>query len=137
MVFRTSSGELFQVILVGFCLGGGLVAGYLGVSRELGAVISGAMVSSTDQHDYAVKTIDGVRNLFTALFISSIGLVMSPTFMWEHIGVLAIGTAVVVVAKTMIIFIVVRAFQINDSTAIMVNASFDFWSSLFLITSLK
>lgn len=120
---RSVSTELFQISLIGFCLLGGLCVGALGVSHELGAFISGAMLSATEEYEYAIKAIDGVRNLFMVLFISSIGLVMSPMFLWEHIGVLTVCTATIVLGKSIVIFAVVKLFGFDSGTALMVSAS--------------
>lgn len=121
LYIRSVSTELFQVSLIGFCLLGGLCVGALGVSHELGAFISGAMLSATEENEYAVRAIDGVRNLFMALFISSIGLVISPMFLWEHIGVLTVCTAAIVVGKSTVVFAVVKMFGFDSGTALMVS----------------
>ncbi|GMH40458.1 hypothetical protein BSKO_08362 [Bryopsis sp. KO-2023] len=120
---RSASWELFQVTLIGFCLLGAWCFGMLGLSHELGAFIAGAMLSASDQHEYTVKAIDGVRTMFTALFITSIGLVMSPRFLFEHLGVLAVGTGAVVVCKTAVIFGVVQAFKFDTGSSLMVAMS--------------
>lgn len=118
---RYASPELFQVALVAFCLVGAWMTGWLGLSQELGAFIAGATLSASDQHGTASKSVDGARNIFTTLFITSIGLVMSPVFLWEHLTFLALGVAAVFISKTVLIMMVVGAFSFDLRVALLVG----------------
>ncbi len=62
-----------------------------GLSTELGAFVAGVMLSTTEQQEHALSQLEHVRNFFLSLFIASIGLVMSPSFLMQHLKVLAGG----------------------------------------------
>ena len=64
-----------------------------------------------------------VRNVFTGLFLASIGLVISPVFIYEHIRWLSIGAAVVLLAKGALITLVVWNFRISWHTSVVVGVS--------------
>ena len=59
-----------------------------------------------------VHCIDSVCKVLSALFLASIGLVMSPHFLWDHIRVLAIGALGVLVLKTWVVGGVIYLFQV-------------------------
>jgi hypothetical protein len=64
-----------------------------------------------------------VRNVFTGLFLASIGLVISPVFILEHIRLLSIGAAVVLLLKASLISLVVWNFGFTWNTAVTVGVS--------------
>ena len=74
-----------------------------GLSTELGAFIAGVMLSATEQQENALGQLQHVAQFFVALFICSTGLVMSPTFLAQHLRVLAGGLVVTVLAKTVLV----------------------------------
>lgn len=51
--------------------------------------MAGVMLSTTDQQEHALEQLENVRNFFLSLFIASTGLVMSPSFLMQHLKVLA------------------------------------------------
>lgn len=120
---RNASQDLFQIVLIALCLVSAWTTGWLGLSQELGAFIAGAMLSASDHHELALKSVDGARNVFTTLFITSIGLVMSPLFLWEHLWFLALGLLAVFVFKIAVITAVVYAFKFSFRTALLVGLS--------------
>jgi hypothetical protein len=84
--------ELRAVEVQGSIFVGGLTHRVLclqGLSTELGAFVAGVMLSTTEQQEHALSQLDHVRNFFLSLFIASIGLVMSPSFLMQHLKVLA------------------------------------------------
>lgn len=48
--------------------------------------------------------LEPVRNIFAALFLASIGLIMNPLFLWSHIDILFASLLVVVTAKVLSYF---------------------------------
>lgn len=45
------------------------------------------------------SSLRSVTSVFTALFVASMGLIMSPAFLWAHLGLLAAGSAAVFLLK--------------------------------------
>jgi hypothetical protein len=65
--------------------------------------------------------VEPVRNIFAALFLASVGMVMHPLFLWQHIDVLLTATAVVFFGKTILATIIVRVFKYDWGTALSVG----------------
>lgn len=74
-----------------------------GLSTELGAFVAGVMLSATEQQENALHQLEHLKQFFLSLFICSTGLIMSPTFLAQHLRVLAGGLVVTVLAKTVLV----------------------------------
>lgn len=61
--------------------------------------------------------------MFIGLFLASIGLIISPIFILEHIRLLSIGAAIVLFVKGLLITFVVRSFSFDWTTSITVGVS--------------
>jgi predicted Kef-type K+ transport protein len=64
-----------------------------------------------------------VRNVFAALFLSSIGMLMNPAFLWQHKDILCLSVILVFVVKTALVTLVVRGFGYSNRTALTVSTS--------------
>lgn len=141
LLIRSASQELIQLALVGFCLSSAWISGEMGLSEELGAFVAGFMISMAEnkasapmshislpdlrsEHEQSVgHTITSIQNVLTALFVTSIGLVMSPSFLLEHLGLLMTGTLVVMVLKTLVVAGIVHLFGITPRISLAVGIS--------------
>ena len=119
----TFSSELFQLVLIAFCLLIAWLSDHIGLSIELGAFIAGVMVSSTTFSEQALTKIEPIRNLFAALFLTAIGMIMNPYFLWVHLDVLFATLLIIIVFKCSLITLVVRAFGYNFRTSFTVGMS--------------
>lgn len=120
---KHASPELYQLTAIAFCLAAGWIFGHLGLSTELGAFVAGVMLSSTDQQETMLHELEHIKHFFLSLFISSTGLVMSPTFLMQHLRILTGGVVLIIAAKTLLISLVVRAFHYSPRTALAVGLS--------------
>lgn len=73
-----------------------------GLSTELGAFVAGVMLSATDQQEHCLAQLEHLKQFFLSLFVSSIGLVISPTFLAQHLRVLAGGLVLTIACKTIL-----------------------------------
>ena len=73
-----------------------------GLSTELGAFVAGVMLSATDQQEHCLALLEHLKQFFLSLFVSSIGLVISPTFLAQHLRVLAGGLVLTIACKTIL-----------------------------------
>jgi len=125
-IFRFASSqetELFQMISVAFCLLISIASDQLGLSFELGAFLSGVMISTTPYADRTVESVEHMKNIFVALFMVSIGLIINPLFLWVHGDVLLGSLLVVVILKSCLVAFVVRAFGYSLMVSISVGVS--------------
>eukprot|EP00270_Netrium_digitus_P008785 TRINITY_DN2642_c0_g2_i3.p1 TRINITY_DN2642_c0_g2~~TRINITY_DN2642_c0_g2_i3.p1 ORF type:complete len:168 (-),score=51.84 TRINITY_DN2642_c0_g2_i3:170-673(-) len=81
------------------------------------------MISTTDLAEHTLHQIDPIRNMFAALFLTSIGMIMNASFLWRHLDILLASVVLVVLAKTTLVAVVVRCFGYGIKTALTVGMS--------------
>jgi len=122
--FVSSHGdETYQLTGVAFCLLVACITEYAGLSMELGAFVAGVAISVTPFAEKTLRSLEPFRNIFAALFLTSIGLIMNPYFLWLHLDVLLTSVLILIVFKTTLIAIVVRAFGYSLPASFAVGAS--------------
>lgn len=79
---------------------------------------------SGDSHGPSVcANIESIQNVLTALFVASMGLIMSPVFLWHHASVLLCGTLLVTLLKAAVVTLVVRMFDVPMRLSLAVGLS--------------
>eukprot|EP00878_Enallax_costatus_P028530 GHUV01030821.1.p1 GENE.GHUV01030821.1~~GHUV01030821.1.p1 ORF type:complete len:333 (+),score=68.08 GHUV01030821.1:375-1373(+) len=76
---------------------------------------AGTAVSDSSSCEPAISVcanIESIQNVLTALFVASMGLIMSPVFLWHHAAVLLLGTLVVTLVKAAVVTAVIRMFGV-------------------------
>tara|TARA_Y100001954_G_scaffold239288_1_gene312722 strand:- start:16435 stop:18321 length:1887 start_codon:yes stop_codon:yes gene_type:complete len=125
-IFRfvvTHSNESYQLTAVAFCLTVACATEHIGLSMELGAFVAGVALSTTPYAEKTLHDLEPFRNIFTALFLTSIGLIMNPHFLWLHLDVLLLSVLLLILFKTTLIAVVVRAFGYNMQVSLTVGVS--------------
>ncbi|KAF4401835.1 hypothetical protein G4B88_013122 [Cannabis sativa] len=95
----------------------------LGLSLELGSFVAGVMISTTDFAQHTLDQVEPIRNLFAALFLSSIGMLIHVHFLWSHVDILLASVILVIVIKTAVVTIVTKAFRYSIKTSFIVGIS--------------
>ena len=98
-VAKFKSNEMLLVTVTGLCFGVSLLAVKLEYSVALGAFLIGAIIAESRQIARVEMLMHPVRDLFSAVFFVSIGLLIDPKLLMEHIGPILIITAAVVIGK--------------------------------------
>ncbi len=111
-VVRTGSRELFTLAVVAIALGVGYgSAELLGLSLALGAFFAGVVVNGSDHSHRAALDTQPLQDAFAVLFFVSVGMLFDPAILLtdplEVLGVLA----VIVVAKPLIAYGIMRALR--------------------------
>jgi len=65
--------------------------------------------------------VEPIRNLFAALFLSSIGMLIHVHFLWNHVDILLASVILVIVVKTTIAAAVTKAFGYSIRTSFHVS----------------
>ncbi|CAI0628354.1 unnamed protein product [Linum tenue] len=117
----SQTNELYQLASVAFCLLVAWCSDKLGLSLELGSFAAGVMISTTDLAQHTLEQVEPVRNLFAALFLASIGMLIHVQFLWNHVDILLASVLLVIVVKTIITASVVKGFRYNNKTALLVG----------------
>ncbi|CAL1372156.1 unnamed protein product [Linum trigynum] len=119
----SQTNELYQLASVAFCLLVAWCSDKLGLSLELGSFAAGVMISTTDLAQHTLEQVEPIRNLFAALFLASIGMLIHVQFLWNHVDILLASVLLVIVVKTIITASVVKGFRYNNKTALLVGMS--------------
>ncbi len=101
-VARFESRELFLVTIVFMALGTALLSEVAGLSLALGAFLAGLVVSESEFDGQILAEVIPLRDLFATLFFVSVGMLLEPWFVLDHI-VLVLGLlATLVISKLLI-----------------------------------
>ncbi|XP_022551471.1 K(+) efflux antiporter 6-like isoform X1 [Brassica napus] len=119
----SQTNELYQLAAVAFCLLVAWCSDKLGLSLELGSFAAGVMISTTDLAEHTLEQIEPIRNLFAALFLASIGMLVNVHFLWTHVDILLTSVILVIIIKTTIVTTVVKGFGYSNKTALLVGIS--------------
>lgn len=72
--------------------------------------------------------MEPIRNLFAALFLSSIGMLIHVHFLWSHVDILLASVILVIVIKTAVGTLVTKAFRYSAKTSFLVS-----WLNLIIL----
>ncbi|KAG6721065.1 hypothetical protein I3842_03G093300 [Carya illinoinensis] len=117
----TQTNELYQLAAVAFCLLSAWCSDKLGLSLELGSFVAGVMISTTDFSQHTLDQVEPIRNLFAALFLSSIGMLIHIHFLWNHVDILLASAILVIIIKTAVVTVVSKAFGYSIRTSFLVG----------------
>jgi CPA2 family monovalent cation:H+ antiporter-2 len=98
-VARFKSDEMLLVTVVGLCFGISIVTVKLGYSVALGAFIIGAIIAEARQIHKIETLMHPVRDLFSAVFFVSIGMLIDPALLVKYALPIVAITIVVVLGK--------------------------------------
>jgi monovalent cation:H+ antiporter-2, CPA2 family len=100
-VARYNVKEMLGVVTLGLCLSGALLASSFQLSVALGAFLSGAVLAASKEINQIEEWIHPVRDMFSAIFFVSAGMLIQPSLLWTYkFQILAI-TAVTLVGKVL------------------------------------
>ncbi|CAN1265165.1 K(+) efflux antiporter 5, partial [Linum perenne] len=117
----SQTNELYQLAAVAFCLLSAWCSDKLGLSLELGSFIAGVMISTTDFAQHTLDQVEPIRNLFAALFLASIGMLIHVQFLWLHVDILLASVILVIVVKTTVAVVVIKSFGYGIRTSFHVG----------------
>jgi CPA2 family monovalent cation:H+ antiporter-2 len=122
-VIRSGVRELYVMMAIAACLGASLLTSSLGLSPALGAFLGGLLVSESEYSHQIVAEVLPFRDLFSALFFISIGMLLVPQFLFAHlpetIGALLFAISV----KALVAGTVVRLLGFPLRIAVIVGIS--------------
>ncbi|MCL2021645.1 MAG: cation:proton antiporter [Betaproteobacteria bacterium] len=98
-VARYKNEEMMLVTVLGICFGFCLIVIKMEYSVALGAFLIGAIVAESRQIPMIARLIEPVRNMFSAIFFVSIGLLFDPNLLVEYAWPVVVITLAVVFGK--------------------------------------
>ncbi len=122
MLDYSRSHDLFLLGLVALCVSLTVVADKIIGSAEVGAFLAGILVSSSPTASVeltkrSLRLFEPIRDMFGALFFSSMGMLINPLFLlhnWKEVMVLV---ALTVLMKAAVTFAAMRLFKVRSEDA--------------------
>ncbi len=84
-ISRFKSNEMLLITALGLCFGIALVASLLGYSVALGAFLIGAVIAESRQIHKIEELVAPVRDMFSAIFFVTIGMLIVPSMLWQYL----------------------------------------------------
>ena len=101
-IVGTKSRELFLFGVLGICLGVAWLTSSIGLSLSLGAFLAGLIISESEYNHQALGNILPFKDIFSGFFFVSIGMLLDVRFLIDHIFLVLLLVAAVMVFKTIL-----------------------------------
>lgn len=98
---RERSGEVMVIVSVATALGAGLLTQMLGFSMELGAFLAGFLLAGTPFRHQLTGQITPLRNLFLAIFFTTLGMQLDPRMIAQYWWIVLLGGVAMSVLKSL------------------------------------
>lgn len=122
-IVRTRSKELFVISCIFMFLGTAWVTSEAGFSLALGSFLAGLILSESEYSHQIFADIRPFRDSLNSLFFISIGMLMNPTFVWEHAGSVLSVVGAIVLGKGVLITAAVLASGFPMAVGLLVGLS--------------
>ncbi|MCL2829345.1 MAG: cation:proton antiporter [Betaproteobacteria bacterium] len=96
---RFESDEMIVITVLGFCFGFCMLVIKLDYSIALGAFVIGAVIAESRQLPVVERLMEPIRDLFSAIFFVTIGLLLDPKVLVEYAAPVAVITIATVLVK--------------------------------------
>lgn len=116
-VAATRSRELFLLGVVALALGTALAASAAGLSLAFGAFLAGTVISESDVRHQVLGETTPLRDLFATFFFVSLGMLLDPPFLLQHLAELALLLSATILGKGLLVALIVRAFGYTPGVA--------------------
>jgi len=121
---HTGSRELFRLAVYAIALGVAFGAAKMfDVSFALGAFFAGVLMGESALSQQATEEAMPLRDAFAVLFFVSVGMLLNPIVFVEAPLALLGTVAIIVIGKSVVAYLIVRAFRHSNSTALTIAAS--------------
>ncbi len=105
-----NSRELFIVAITAMGLGIGYGTYLFGLSFAFGAFVTGMLLSESDFGYQALSDIIPLRDIFSLLFFTSVGMLFDPYYLLTHFRIIFFLVFLVMICKGIIFGVLSRAF---------------------------
>lgn len=123
IIVQWDSRELFILTVTALGLGVGYITYSFGLSFAFGAFVVGIVLSESDYNSQALSDIIPLRDLFGMLFFVSVGMLLDPRFLIEHIGSVLLVVLAVLVIKSATLGGLTRFFGYGNIVPLAVGLS--------------
>ncbi|MBN1614440.1 MAG: cation:proton antiporter [Deltaproteobacteria bacterium] len=113
-VADSNSRELFLIATTAIGLGIGYGTYLIGLSYAFGAFVAGMLLSESDFGYQALSDIIPLRDIFSLLFFTSIGMLLDPKFLLDNLGMVLLLVLIVMMGKGIIFASLSRLFRYRN-----------------------
>jgi len=113
------SRELFLLTVLVLCLGAALGTYVFGLSVVFGAFVIGLVLRESRFAHQALAEITPLRDIFATLFFVSLGMLLSPKFVFDNWLLIAMIVVIIIVLKFLVVFGIVWFFGYNRRIAVL------------------
>lgn len=96
---KCNVNEMMVIITLGICLGASLLAAKTGFSIALGAFLIGAIFAETKQSHDIIQKMEPIKDMFTAIFFVSVGMLIDPMVIKEYWALIVLITLITIIGK--------------------------------------
>lgn len=100
-IAKFNSNEMLLICVLGLCFGFCLLVVKLNYSVALGAFVIGAIIAESKQLKMIEHLIAPLRDMFSAIFFVSVGLLFNPTIVIHYLVPIIVISAAVVIGKVL------------------------------------
>ncbi len=118
LVAKRKSHELFTLNVLLITLGLAWLTEIAGLSLALGAFVAGMLIAETEFRHQVDEDIKPFRDVLLGLFFVTIGMLLNPRVVVEHLGWVMLALLVPVAFKFGLIYLLARLFRATAGTAI-------------------
>lgn len=116
-----NSRELFLLAVLALGLGVAYATYLLGLSFAFGAFVAGLVLGGSAYSHQALGDVLPLRDVFGLLFFASVGMLLDPAFLADHVGEVLLLLLLVTVGKGLILAGVTRLFGYGADVALTVG----------------
>ncbi len=98
---RLLNDETLLILVLGLCLGMVMIAARAGFSAALGAFVMGSLLAETFEAERIEKIIKPVKDLFSAIFFVSVGMMIQPETIAQNVLPILLLTILVIVGQVL------------------------------------
>jgi|AGTN01.2.fsa_nt_gi Kef-type K+ transport system, predicted NAD-binding component len=120
-VVHSNYRELFLLTIISLCMTIALASSAMGLSLALGAFLAGIMISESTYGHQALTELLPLKDLFSVVFFVSVGLLLNPSFIAEHLFEVGIFVVVLIIGKAVIGTIAARISTPSQRASILVG----------------
>ena len=91
--------EILLLVSVGLCFLMVIIACNAGFSSALGAFVMGSILAETSRGTKIEHLMQPIKDLFSAVFFVSVGMMINPYILWDYAGTVAFITFITVFVK--------------------------------------
>ncbi|MGD9947183.1 MAG: cation:proton antiporter [Desulfobulbus sp.] len=120
-IAKLGSRELFLLAIVAIGLGIGYLTYMVGLSFAFGAFIAGMVLNESDYGHQALSDIIPLRDVFGLLFFASVGMLLDPRFLVDHLGTIFSLVLIISLGKGLIFSLLAWLFRYRNVIPIAVG----------------